>query len=64
MVLKRFSVSKAGQEILGANIHQQISNPTRYEGLAINTCRIIGETEELFRRSEMTTSVLKLKPNA
>ena len=64
VVLKRFSESLVGQAIVGANIHQQISNPTRYGGLAINTCSLVEDTEELFRRKEMATSELKLKLKA
>ena len=61
VVIKKLSESLFGQAIVGANTHHQISNPTRYGGLAINTCRLIEETEELFRRGEMTSSELKLK---
>ena len=65
LVLKKFSQSLVGQAIVlvGVNTHQQISNPTRYGGLAINTCRLVEETEELFRRGEVTTCeiIMKLK---
>ena len=59
--LKKFSESLVGQAIMGVNTNEQISNPTRYGGLAINTCRLVEETEELFRRGEVTTCELKLK---
>ena len=41
--------------------HQQISNPTRFGGLAINTCRWAEESKELFARCEETSKELKRK---
>ena len=60
-MLKKFSEGLVGQAIVGVNTHQQISNPTRYGGLAINTCRLSEETKEPFKRGELTTCDIKLK---
>ena len=61
IVFKFFVESLVGQTILDNRIHDQISNPTRYGGLAINTNRLAEESKELFMRGETTTSDLEHK---
>lgn len=58
---KRLVEGLVGQKIPNEKTLQQISNPTRYGGLAINTCRWAEETKELFERCEETSKELKQK---
>ena len=51
MLFKIFSKGLVSQKMAGTNTHKQVSNPTRYGGLASNTFRLIEETEELFQKA-------------
>ena len=51
--------SLVGQTIVDEKIHEQVSNPTRFGGLAINTKWLEEETRELHARCVESTKELK-----
>lgn len=58
---KKLAESLVGQAIVGRNTLEQVSNPTRYGGLAIAAINLMEETREMFSRGEVTSGDLKSK---
>ena len=50
-----------GQSIRDENKQKDISNPTRFGGLAINASHLVEKSREIHLRGEITTNDLKTK---
>ena len=59
--LKVFAESLVGQYIRDKNVMNEIANPIRFGGLAINASNLMEESRELFLRGVITTNDLKTK---
>ena len=59
--LRILAESIVGQSISDENTVSEISNPTRYGGLAISDSHLVEKSRELYLRGQITTNDLKTK---